>query len=191
MLQPVVRRTWAPRGQTPVHHSWDRHDQLSAIPALTVSPKRRRLGLHFDIHDHHIRTDEVEAFVRGLCRHSPEGLILVMDRLAAHRSAAKRHPGPVPRLSNRQRKQLERILLKGARRQGYRTELWTLPRIAEVIERRFGVTYDASSVWHILRKMDWSCQKPERRARERDEERIARWRKQDWPRIKKSAKKRP
>jgi hypothetical protein len=90
MLQPVVRRTWAPRGQTPVHHSWDRHDRLSAISALTVSPKRRRLGLHFDIHGHNIRTDEVEAFVRWLRRHFPKGLILVMDRLAAHRSAAKR-----------------------------------------------------------------------------------------------------
>lgn len=104
--------------------------------------------------------------------------------------AAKRHPGPVPGLSGKAQKQLERILLKGARKQGYRTELWTLPRIAEVIQRRFGVSYHPSSVWHILRKMDWSCQKPERLARERDEERIARWRKQDWPRIKKSEKKR-
>ena len=105
--------------------------------------------------------------------------------------SARLHPGPRPRLSDKERQQLERILLKGARSQGYGTELWTLPRIAEVIERRFGVAYDPSSIWHILRKMDWSCQKPERRARERDEERIARWRKQDWPRIKKSAKKRP
>ena len=93
---------------------------------------------------------------------------------------------PVPRLSDKERKQLERILLKGPRKRGYRTELWTLPRIAEVIQPRFGVAYDPSSVWHILRKMDWSCQKPERRARERDEERIVRWRKQDWPRIKKA-----
>ena len=46
--------------------------------------------------------------------------------------AAKRHSGPVPRLSKRQRKQLEHVLLKGARKQGYRTELWTLPRIAEM-----------------------------------------------------------
>ena len=105
--------------------------------------------------------------------------------------AARLHPGPTPRLSDRQRRQLACILLKGARKQGYRTKLWTLPRIAEVIQRRFGVTYDASNVWHILRKMNWSCQKPERRARERDEERIARWQKDDWRRIKKSAQKRP
>ena len=90
MLQPLVRRTWAPRGQTPIHHSWDRHDRLSVITALTVSPRRRRLGLYFAIHDHNIRTDEVEAFVRWVRRRFPEGIILVMDRLAAHRSAAKR-----------------------------------------------------------------------------------------------------
>ena len=104
--------------------------------------------------------------------------------------APKRHPGPVPGLCDKERKQLERILLKGDRKQGYRTELWTLARIAEVIHRRFGVSYDPSSVWHILRKMNWSCQKPERLARERDEERIVRWPKQDWPRIKKSEKSR-
>lgn len=90
MLQPVVRRTWAPRGQTPIHYSWDRHDRLSFISALTVSPKRRRLGLYFDIHDHNIRTDEVDGFIRRLRRRFPKGIILVMDRLAAHRSAAKR-----------------------------------------------------------------------------------------------------
>ncbi len=90
MLQPVVRRTWAPCGQTPVHYSWDRHDRLSVISALTVSPKRRRLGLYFDIHGHNIRTDEVEAFIRWLRRRFPKGIILVMDRLAAHRSTAKR-----------------------------------------------------------------------------------------------------
>ena len=90
MLQPVVRRTWAPQGRTPIHYSWDRHDRLSLISALTVSPKRRRLGLYFDIYDDNIRTDEVEAFIRWLRRRFPKGIILVMDRLAAHRSAAKR-----------------------------------------------------------------------------------------------------
>ena len=98
---------------------------------------------------------------------------------------AKRHPGPRPKLSARQRQQLVKILLKGARAVGYHTELWTLPRIAEVICQRFGVEYEQSAVWRVLHKMDWSCQKPERRAREADEEAVARWRSQDWPRIKK------
>ena len=57
--------------------------------------------------------------------------------------------------------------------------------VAEVIEREFGVKYHPGHVWYVLRAMGWSCQKPERRARERDEPAVARWRKQDWSRIKK------
>jgi hypothetical protein len=49
MLTPTVRRTFAPRGQTPIIKSWDRHDRISAISAVTVSPKRRRLGLYFHL----------------------------------------------------------------------------------------------------------------------------------------------
>lgn len=103
---------------------------------------------------------------------------------------AKPHPGPVPKLTAKQREKLARLLSKGPGQHGYRTELWTLKRVAEVIRKHFGVRYDPSGVWHVLRGMDWSCQKPERRARERDEKAIARWRSKDWPRIKKRATKR-
>lgn len=90
MLQPTVRRTWAPIGQTPVHHSWDRHDRLSAISAVTVSPKRKRLGLHFDILDHNVKTDDFEQFIVSLKRRVGGPMTLVMDRYQVHRSAAKR-----------------------------------------------------------------------------------------------------
>ena len=68
MLQPTVRRTWAPKGKTPVHHSWDRRDRLSAISAITVSPKRNRLGLYFDILNHNVKTDDFEHFIASLLR---------------------------------------------------------------------------------------------------------------------------
>ena len=103
---------------------------------------------------------------------------------------AKPHPGRTPKLSLKQRGKLVRLLKRGPRKHGYRTELWTLKRVAEVIRKHFGVRYDPSGVWHVLRSMDWSCQKPERRARERDDKAIGRWRKKDWPRIKKRAKQR-
>lgn len=90
MLQPVVRRTWAPQGQTPVHYSWDRRDRLSVVSAITVSPRRRRLGLYFEIHDHNIVTDDFERFVANLLRCLQRKIILVMDRWSVHRSAAKR-----------------------------------------------------------------------------------------------------
>ena len=95
-------------------------------------------------------------------------------------------PGRPAKLSSAQRKRLIGLLKKGPRFHGYRNDLWTLARVAEVIRRCFKVHYDGSSVWPILRGMDWSCQKPERRARERDGAAIREWRKKDWPRIKKA-----
>jgi transposase len=105
--------------------------------------------------------------------------------------AAKPHPGKPRRLSVNQRVRLGKLLLQGARKHGYSTDLWTLARVAEVIAVNFGVEYHPGHVWYVLRSMGWSCQKPEHRARERDEQAIARWRREDWPRIKKRPKKRP
>lgn len=102
----------------------------------------------------------------------------------------KRHPGRPRKLNARQMEQLAKLLLRGPRKLGFPTELWTLERVGQVIERRFGVTFDPSGVWHLLRRMGWSCQKPERLARERDDGAIAVWRQVEWPRIKKRAAKR-
>ena len=90
MLQPTVRRTWAPKGHTPIHHSWARRDRLSVSSALTLSPKRRRLGLPFQLFDHNITADETEPFVAQLLKHFPRGIILVWDRWMVHRSASRR-----------------------------------------------------------------------------------------------------
>jgi hypothetical protein len=89
MLQPVVRRTWAPKGQTPIQYSWDRHDRLSVIAALTVAPQRRRLGLYFQLHDHNICFNDVIAFLNLIHRHLRRKFILVMDRFSAHRKAVR------------------------------------------------------------------------------------------------------
>ena len=104
--------------------------------------------------------------------------------------AAKPHPGRAPRLTAGQRRRLVKLLLRGAGKHGYSTELWTLKRVAEVIAVNFGVRYHPGHVWHVLRSMRWSNQKPERRARERDDQAVERWRREDWPRIKKRPKKR-
>ena len=97
MLQPTVRRTWAPKGKTPILKSYDRRDRLSAISAVTLSPKRRRLGLYFDILDHNVKADDFESFVDHLLRRVGRSIILVIDRYSVHRSAAKKllakHPG--------------------------------------------------------------------------------------------------
>src|SRR3954447_24452570 len=90
MLQPLVRRTWAPAGERPVMYCWDRRDRLSVIAGLTLSARRRRVGLYFAVHRQNIRTAEVEAFVRRVARQLRRPLVVIMDRLAAHRSAARR-----------------------------------------------------------------------------------------------------
>ena len=97
----------------------------------------------------------------------------------------KPEPGRPLKLSRAKRRRIGGLLQKGAVHHGFATELWTLARVAEVIESHFGVSYHPSQVWRILLSLGWSCQKPESRARERDEEAIARWRRVDWPRIKK------
>ena len=94
-------------------------------------------------------------------------------------------PGRPSRLSLAHKEELLQILERGPVAAGYKTDLWTLKRVAEVIWRRFRVRYTHCHVWAILHKLGWSCQKPERRARERNEEEIERWRRERWPDIKK------
>ena len=80
-------------------------------------------------------------------------------------------------------------LKKGATAHGWRNELWTGERVGALIERLFHVTYSPDHVRKLLRqKLHWTSQKPERRGRERDEEEIKRWRKEEFPRIKKRQK---
>jgi len=88
MLQPVVRRTWAPRGRTPVQKSWDRHDRLSPVAALSVSPRRRRLRVFFRVHSHNVCSDEVVSFLWALHQHLGPS-ILVLDRWGVHRKAVR------------------------------------------------------------------------------------------------------
>jgi transposase len=89
MLQPVVRRTWAPQGETPIQYSWDRHDRLSVIAGITVAPHRRRLGLYFQIHDQNVRFKQVIEFLYLVHRHLRRKLIVVMDRYTGHRKAVR------------------------------------------------------------------------------------------------------
>jgi transposase len=104
--------------------------------------------------------------------------------------AHKPHPGRPARLGAPQKEALLAILRRGPQAAGFSTELWTLRRVAQVIEREFGVRYHPGHVWTILRALRWSAQKPERRARERDEAAIQGWRREGWERIKKKRRSR-
>jgi transposase len=94
--------------------------------------------------------------------------------------------GRKPRLSRDQLEEVEQALLQGPLAFGYRTELWTLPRVAGLIHRLSGVRYHPGHVWRVMRQLGWSLQKPTTRAQERDEEAIQRWVKTTWPALKKT-----
>jgi transposase len=85
-----------------------------------------------------------------------------------------------------QKKQLGKALLAGAVVNDFPTELWTLARVAKLIEREFGVAYSTVNVWRILRAMGFSSQRPAGRAIQRDEAAIKQWRSKRWPALKKS-----
>ena len=101
-------------------------------------------------------------------------------------AAWKRRPlGKPPRLSARHKAQLCRALKKGAQAHGFLNELWTLPRIAAVLEATCGVRLHPGHVWRVLGALGWSVQQPERRAFQRDEAAIAHWKRHTWPTLKK------
>ena len=94
-------------------------------------------------------------------------------------------PGPTPRLTPEERARIPELLKRGAGAFGFRGDIWTCSRVAEVIRQEFGVSYHPAHVSRILRDCGWSVQKPVRRASQRDEEAIERWRQECWPEAKK------
>jgi transposase len=88
-------------------------------------------------------------------------------------------------LRPKQSQRLVRLLLQGPRARGYQTNLWTTARIALLIAEEFGVRYHPNHIGRLMHRLQWSHQKPERRATERDDQKVEQWKKQQWPRIKK------
>ena len=99
--------------------------------------------------------------------------------------AAQLHPGPPLKLSLAQRQHLAKQLLEGATAHGFSTDLWTGPRVQRLIREQYGVDYHVNYIPTLLRALNFTLHKPERRARERNEAEIEHWLQCDWPRIKK------
>lgn len=101
--------------------------------------------------------------------------------------ALRRPPakGPTPKLTAEQLAQLPDLLAPGAEAYGYRGQVWTTKRVAEVIWRTFGVSYHPAHVSRLLRSVRLSVQQPIERATQRDEQAIATWQTETWPALKK------
>lgn len=94
--------------------------------------------------------------------------------------------GRPPQLERAQLTAVERALRTGPRAHGFSTDLWTLPRVADVIAQITGVRHHPGHVWRVLRGLGWSLQRPTRQARERDEDAIAEWKTRRWAQLKKT-----
>lgn len=99
--------------------------------------------------------------------------------------ASKGPAGPKSKLTPQQTEKVTEALLAGPAAQGYKTALWTLPRVTDLIKDLTGVEYHPGHVWRLLGASGFSCQRPERRALERDEKAIRRWKRVEWPALKK------
>ena len=99
--------------------------------------------------------------------------------------ASKGSAGRKPKLTMEQTNQVTEALLAGPAAHGYKTALWTLPRVAALIKDLTGVSYHPGHVWRLLGASGFSCQRPERRAVERDERAIRQWKRTTWPALKK------
>jgi transposase len=105
------------------------------------------------------------------------------EGLRAHPS-----PGPPPKLSAAQKRLIPEFLWHGAEAYGFRGEVWTCARITQVIEEEFGVRYHKGHVGKLLQELRWTPQVPIRRALQRDEDAIRRWRAEVWPELRRRAR---
>lgn len=141
------------------------------------------------------RTKAIKLLRRGKTIYEVSQLIGVTERSVRYWRESAEHPkkkqshtlGRPSQLSTKQLRILEKELLKGAYAHGYAEDYWTLDRIGHLIWDKFDVRYHASAVWHIMKRLGWSNQRPQRRSLARDEEAIKRWKRYSWPRIKKVA----
>jgi transposase len=163
-------------------HRWSYHEGMRPHGSQTHLEARRRRAVALLKQGH----GPVEVARRVGCAHS--SVVRWRQAVEQHGLAgltAKPVPGCPPKLTARQKQQIPKLLLRGARAWGFHTDLWTTPRIADVIERTFGVRYHPTHVGRLLAQWGWSCQQPARRALERDEAAIRHWTDTVWPRIKK------
>jgi transposase len=168
---------------------------LPGMSRAAVTPKGRVLRHPGDLQWlERRRLQAADLFSQGKTRAEVAGELGVSAQTASRWYGRWRDGGAAGMRTARQGKpaqlgpaelaKLRRVLDRGAVAAGFDNDLWTLARVAEVIERVTGVGHHPGHVWRLLKRMRWSRQRPARKAVERDEAKIARWVAEEWPRIK-------
>ena len=170
------------RSKTSVPTATSRHVRPRRdFEALTQ--RRLRAGKMFD--DGSAQADVVREL--GVSRETASQWQATWRELGVDGLLGAQRAGRLPRLTDGQLVKVESALAKGPTHNGFPTELWTLARIATVIEKVTGVSYSTTQTWSILRtRLGWSRQRPARRAIEADQDAIAAWARDRWPVVKKT-----
>lgn len=130
------------------------------------------------------REQREAAAALGVSEASVSGWMKSYRRGGWNALRARPRPGRPAKLSPRQERQVLGWFLKPATDFGFANELWTAPRVAQLIRRKFGVEFHERYVNQWLAERRITPQKPRRRPRERDDERIERWKRYQWPQLK-------
>jgi transposase len=174
---------------------------MTFVPVKQQKPRRGADRRSRGLRDHHAmeqrRMRAADLFDRGvipaeIARQVGVAHQVVSEWRKAWRQGGRealRSAGPAgrkSRLTDAQFTEVSNALIDGAEANGYSTDVWTLPRVAEVIEHITGVTYHPGHVWYLLHdQLDWTWQRPARQAKERDDAAIEQWVKKRWPQLKK------
>lgn len=111
------------------------------------------------------------------------------EKLGIKGLKSKGHPGFESKLTEEKRVLFKKAILKGPEAYGYQTNLWTLSRLAEVMKKATGVKFKHNRTWQIVRSLGFTSQKPEVKAKQRDEKAIKEWKKKKLPGLKKMGSK--
>jgi transposase len=165
---------------------------MPRISKKTITGRRER--------QQHRRNQAATLFAQGMTRSEVAKKLKVTWR-AAHEwfkawkaggeSAleTKGKPGPRPKVTEAaQMEQLRQLLLLGPVAHGYDNDLWTILRISRLIKQKLGLKLSKTGVWRLLQRMQWSVQMPQKKARERNEEKITQWKEETFPTIAEQAK---
>lgn len=151
---------------------------------LKEMEQRRRRGMRM------LKRGVAQADVARECEVSRQTAWSWARALESDPQAWRRKPlGRPGSMDAAQKRRLSKMLLAGAIANGFPTELWTLARIANLIEREFGHSFSGVHAWRIVRELGFSSQRPTGRAVQRDEAAILQWKTKRWPALKKSPEK--
>ena len=98
---------------------------------------------------------------------------------------SKGPPGFSSKLTEKKKKKLKKLILAGPKKSGYLTDFWTIDRIRAVAKKKLGINLGYTRIWTTVIALGFSCQKPTRRAKERNENAIADWKQNTFPKLKK------